>query len=190
MSARDSDRKLLLADAAIEVVGKGGLRGLTHRAVETRAGLPAGTCSYHFSTRRALIAATLNRIAALDRADVDRVRDGRSLREMDLATVIEAGTAVLANWLGPARARSRALLLLRLDPQSRQLASPTSESLADAFQALAAEMAGDADRGALLVAVIDELLVEELTIGATPVDVERIRARLTALTPLVLPDRA
>lgn len=182
VSARDPDRKSLLADAAVDVVGDEGLRGLTHRAVEVRAGLPSGTCSYHFPTRRALITAMLDRIAELDRADIDRLVNGR---ELGPVTLVEAGTAVLANWLGPARARTRARLLLMLDPQCRQLAESTRDSLAEGFLALATALAGDAERGGLLVAVVDGLVVDELTRGTTPVDVDRLRVRLTAVAALV-----
>ncbi|CRK60848.1 Transcriptional regulator, TetR family [Alloactinosynnema sp. L-07] len=187
MSPRDSDRKTLLADAAIEVVGDDGLRGLTHRAVEERAGLPSGTCSYHFPTRAALIEAILDRIAALDRGDIERLIDGQPLQEMELATLVEACTAVLAIWLGPGRARSRTRLLLMLDPQSRRLAGPVSERLAAGFHALATALARDADRGRVLMAVIDGLVVDELTRGTTPVDVDRLRFRVAAVAKLVLP---
>ena len=39
------------------------MRALTHRAVDTAAGVPAGTTSYHFRTRRELLRGVLNRIA-------------------------------------------------------------------------------------------------------------------------------
>ena len=49
-----SPRRLELLDAALHVVADEGLRGLTHRAVDRRAGLPEGTCSAYFRTREAL----------------------------------------------------------------------------------------------------------------------------------------
>ncbi|WP_436496055.1 TetR/AcrR family transcriptional regulator [Actinokineospora sp. HUAS TT18] len=178
------DRKTLLADAAIDVVGEEGLRGLTHRAVDTRAGLPSGTCSYHFSTRRALIAAVLDRIAALDRADIDQMLAGRDLEP---SVVVEAATAVLAIWLGSARVRSRARFLLMLDPQSTRLVESTRAELAAGFHALATAFAGDAERGGLLVALVDGLVVDELIRGEVPVDVDQLRVRLTSVAALVLP---
>jgi hypothetical protein len=45
------DERLL--DAAIEVVGAGGMRRLTHRAVDAAAGLPMGSASNRFRTRDA-----------------------------------------------------------------------------------------------------------------------------------------
>jgi DNA-binding transcriptional regulator YbjK len=49
-------------DAAIRVLGTGGMRQLTHRAVDAEAGLPQGSTSNHFRTRDALITAVLGRL--------------------------------------------------------------------------------------------------------------------------------
>jgi DNA-binding transcriptional regulator YbjK len=61
--ASGTDRRQLLTDAAIAVIGRSGMRALTHRAVDTAAGVPPGTTSYHFRTRRELLRGVLNRIA-------------------------------------------------------------------------------------------------------------------------------
>ncbi|KXP00805.1 TetR/AcrR family transcriptional regulator [Tsukamurella pseudospumae] len=42
-------------NGAIEVLGTLGLRGLTHRAVDSAAGVPAGTASNYFRSRAALV---------------------------------------------------------------------------------------------------------------------------------------
>ncbi|MEU6642496.1 TetR family transcriptional regulator [Saccharomonospora sp. NPDC046836] len=55
-------------DAAIRVLGTHGSRALTHRAVDTEAGLPAGSTSNHFRTREALLAGVLQRLSELERA--------------------------------------------------------------------------------------------------------------------------
>ncbi len=49
--ARDPARRTTLVDAAIEVLALEGTRGLTFRAVDARAGCPAGTASNYFSGR-------------------------------------------------------------------------------------------------------------------------------------------
>jgi DNA-binding transcriptional regulator YbjK len=61
-----ADRRDAIADAAIHVVATRGLRGLTHRAVDTEAGLPPGSTSYYLRTRNALLAACVNRMLARD----------------------------------------------------------------------------------------------------------------------------
>jgi AcrR family transcriptional regulator len=49
-------------DAAIEVVGTGGVRALTHRAVDAAAGLPTGSTSNLYRTREALLQAMTARL--------------------------------------------------------------------------------------------------------------------------------
>ncbi|MCM9077741.1 MULTISPECIES: TetR/AcrR family transcriptional regulator [Streptomyces] len=70
-----ADRRTLIADTAIDLVAAAGLRGLTHRAVDGAAGLPAGSTSYYFRTRTALIAACYQRLAELDLGDLGDVGD-------------------------------------------------------------------------------------------------------------------
>lgn len=182
---------MLLADAAIEVIGEHGLRGLTHRAVELHAGLPPGTCSYHFPSRRALLAAVLDRIAELDRADIERHSHGLLGPDMNREVLIDGATTTLAHWLGPARTRSRARLLLQLDPPSRQLTATTIETVTADFVALTATVTGDVERAGLIIALIDGLILDELIRGVTPVDVDQLRTKVTAIVALTLPaDRA
>lgn len=51
-----------MLDAAIRVLGTTGPRGLTHRAVDTAAGLPEGSTSNHFRTRDALVSGVVDRL--------------------------------------------------------------------------------------------------------------------------------
>lgn len=62
-----------LLDAAITVLGESGIHGLTHRAVDAAAGLPAGSASNHFRTRDALLNAVTERFAARERANWEQI---------------------------------------------------------------------------------------------------------------------
>jgi AcrR family transcriptional regulator len=62
-----------LLDAAITVLGESGIHGLTHRAVDVAAGLPAGSASNHFRTRDALLNAVAERFAAHERANWEQI---------------------------------------------------------------------------------------------------------------------
>jgi AcrR family transcriptional regulator len=64
-----ASRRDELLDAAISVLGQSGIHGLTHRAVDAAAGLPAGSTSNHFRTRDALLNAVVERFAARERAN-------------------------------------------------------------------------------------------------------------------------
>jgi DNA-binding transcriptional regulator YbjK len=62
------DRRTVLLDAALEIVGTEGMRGLTHRAVDAAAAVPAGSTSNYFRTREALILGIVERFIARERA--------------------------------------------------------------------------------------------------------------------------
>lgn len=63
-------RRAQIADTAIELLVEGGVHGVTHRAVDIRAGLPAGTTSNYFRSREALLVAVTRRVAELHQADM------------------------------------------------------------------------------------------------------------------------
>jgi DNA-binding transcriptional regulator YbjK len=69
-------RRAQLLDAAIEILGDVGIGGLTHRAVDDRAGQPAGTTSNYFRTRLALLEATAGRVVDLHWQYVDVLQQG------------------------------------------------------------------------------------------------------------------
>ena len=58
-------RRAQILNAAIDLLVDVGIGGLTHRQVDDRAALPAGTTSNYFRTRLALLEATADRTAEL-----------------------------------------------------------------------------------------------------------------------------
>ncbi|MGW6690920.1 TetR/AcrR family transcriptional regulator [Streptomyces sp. NPDC054961] len=105
------DRRTLIADTAIGLVAAVGLRGLTHRAVDGAAGLPAGSTSYYFRTRTALIGACYRRLAELDLEDLGEAPAPASDRD----AVAGALGALLYRWLTVGRARQLARFELSLE---------------------------------------------------------------------------
>lgn len=71
--ADGTSRREVLLDAAIEVIGGGGIRALTHRAVDAAAGLPAGSASNLYRTRDALVDGVVERFAERERANWDEI---------------------------------------------------------------------------------------------------------------------
>ncbi|MGV9244163.1 TetR/AcrR family transcriptional regulator [Streptomyces sp. NPDC003710] len=55
----DPERRQRIVDAAIRVVGKKGLAGLSHRSVAAEADVPLGSTTYHFATLDELTVAAL-----------------------------------------------------------------------------------------------------------------------------------
>ena len=102
-----SDRRLLLLDAAIQVLGERGVRAVTHRAVDAEAGLAVGSTANCFATRESLFAAIVERVAERER----RAFDDRAL------TVCPISPAELGRTLGAfardSADRDRALTLSR-----------------------------------------------------------------------------
>lgn len=63
-----AQRRTRIADAAIDVLADGGGRALTHRAVDSRAGLPVGSTSNCFRTREALLIGVIQRLLEREHA--------------------------------------------------------------------------------------------------------------------------
>jgi AcrR family transcriptional regulator len=179
------DRFAVLTDAAIEILAELGMRGLTHRAVDGRAGLPQGTTSAYFRTRRALIEAVVRRIADLDRIDTHAGRlptdDPGSpstvdepvppvLGGADLDALAAGIAALLDHWLTAGRRRALARYACLLEathhPELREILAYGDASRAQARAILTQAGAPDVERrGDHLVACIDGLLFDRL-IGA------------------------
>jgi DNA-binding transcriptional regulator YbjK len=68
------ERRAQILDAAIGILADVGVGGLTHRHVDDRAGLPAGTTSNYFRTRQALLEATAARTVDLHWLRVEALR--------------------------------------------------------------------------------------------------------------------
>ncbi|MGC5583769.1 TetR/AcrR family transcriptional regulator [Ornithinimicrobium sp. W1665] len=105
-------------EAAVELLGRRGVRALSHARVDERAGLPRGSTSNWFRTRRALLEGVVDWIAERERSDlgpagmppitgVDALVDG-------LCAMIELQSGRFA-----ARTRARYALFLELaaDPE-------------------------------------------------------------------------
>ncbi|WP_155368230.1 TetR/AcrR family transcriptional regulator [Catellatospora vulcania] len=138
MPPPNEQRRALLADAAIELLVESGVHGVTHRAVDHRAGLPAGTASNYFRTRDALLVATAQRVIEQHQADMAKAArstaapGSRDLDDRALTIELIAGSLLLA--AGPHRNRYLAIFELRLESLRRP-------SLAAAMDELTAVMA-------------------------------------------------
>jgi AcrR family transcriptional regulator len=66
-------RRDVILDAAIDLLGSGGARAVTHRAIDAAAGLPVGSTSNYFRSRDALLEAVVERFADRERANWDDV---------------------------------------------------------------------------------------------------------------------
>jgi len=103
-------RRRELLDAALGVVADEGLRGLTHRAVDRRAGLPEGTCSAYLRTKQALVLAVAEHVAATLAADVDRLARELGECDGDAGQAVARTQALFERWL-----EERVLVMAKLE---------------------------------------------------------------------------
>ncbi|WP_327089138.1 TetR family transcriptional regulator [Nonomuraea sp. NBC_01738] len=115
MTTARSARVTTLLEAAITIVAAGGLRGLTHRAIDTGAGVPPGSTSYYFRTRQALLQGLMEYIAEQEQHDIDRAAVSPELAGAPMRTqAADLVAGILAHWVGPMRERTRVRVEMRL----------------------------------------------------------------------------
>lgn len=68
-----ANRREVLLDAAIDVLGTGGMRALTHRAVDAAAAVAVGSTANYFASRAALLEAIAERVAAREHTYADEL---------------------------------------------------------------------------------------------------------------------
>ncbi|MBT2439075.1 TetR family transcriptional regulator [Streptomyces sp. ISL-36] len=166
--ARNPERRAALLDAAIEVLADEGARGLTFRAVDSRAGVPTGTSSNYFTDRDHLLSQVADRIFVRLTPDPDSM-DTAMRPEPSRELVVE-----LMRWLARRMAAERTCYLglfeLRLEATRRpELRSQlTSVLRADLDQNvrfhLDSGLPGDGDTVRLLYFALTGLLLDHLTV--------------------------
>ncbi|MEV4759559.1 TetR/AcrR family transcriptional regulator [Micromonospora sp. NPDC049559] len=168
-----SERVAVLADAAIDLIADLGMRGLTHRAVDARAGLPQGTTSAYLRTRKALIEAVVHRLAELDQQDLEGTTVAAELAAPgpygpDDLDRLAAGIAVMLDRsLSTDRRRALARYACVLEathhPELRTILAYGAASRAHARAMMTAAGASDPARaGDWIVACLDGLLFDRL----------------------------
>ncbi|MFF1357748.1 TetR/AcrR family transcriptional regulator [Streptomyces sp. NPDC058297] len=165
------DRRTVLADAAIDVLAEEGMRGLTHRAVDRAAVMPAGTTSAYFRTRQALLTALVRRLVERDQAELRSAGEGLPpLRDAgQLAALI--GEFIEQRLAGEGRRRSLARYACAVEsvrhPELRAILVPRENAARDAVRDfLAAHGVTDAeDRTLTLLACVDGLVFDRLLGG-------------------------
>ncbi|MEV4704455.1 TetR family transcriptional regulator C-terminal domain-containing protein [Actinoplanes sp. NPDC049316] len=190
-----SARHRLLADAALDVLARDGSRGLTHRAVDTAAGLPAGSTSYYYRSRAALLSACVQRLVEDDHSELDALTP--LITATDRTTLARSLAEILHRWLTTGRQRHLARYELTLESVRRpEVAAQLHRSGSALRERIAAVLAGlgagDPPRQARwLVACIDGILFDNIA-GAnatTPLDADGVDAAARDLVDAVLPGR-
>jgi DNA-binding transcriptional regulator YbjK len=179
-------RRRELLEAALHVTADEGLRGLTHRAVDRRAGLPEGTCSAYLRSRQALQLAVAEHVAASLATDVDRLAEELAECAGGERPAVAATLALFERWL-----EERELILAKLE---LSLEASRNPAVAEVLKAWRTRLVGVVDgmitqagrehggaRAEALVAAFDGLLI-----AAIQKPVHQRRAFLSDTLALVL----
>lgn len=174
-------RSEIVADAAVTVLARDGLRGLTHRAVDAEAGLPAGSTSNCFRSRAALLEVILARLEELDLATLTTGPQPDVTSMPEVAAYL-AGNVQRMTSRGRARA-TRARIALLLDETAESAMDAGHRRFLGMLEALLQE-GGHPDPGPAARAVSDLLegaLVHAVSVRSRRVDVEELAAAVERL---------
>lgn len=166
----ERDRKTVIADAAIALLASGGSKGLTHRAVDAQAGLPAGSTSFYCRTRQELLTLALLRHAALDMADLQADAQRMSRLEWRADDFIDLLTERVADWLSPAKrgrlvARFELFMMASRDPELAAIVTQQRQHFLAATE-VALSRAGVADPATvapMVLVTVDALLLDQIS---------------------------
>ncbi len=154
-------------DAAVELLGTEGMRALTHARVDERAGLPPGSTSNWFRTRRALLIGVVDWISERERDDMD---PAALFLAHDLDGLIDGLSTLTQLQVEPygVRTRARVALFLELadDPEIggrlRQQHSTFQQWTEDALTSAGFPDAVPATRA--LMALLEGLILHRLVL--------------------------
>jgi DNA-binding transcriptional regulator YbjK len=182
---RGAARRRALLDAAVRVIGRGGVAAADHRAVAAEAGVPLGSTTYYFDSKDDMVARALEHVAE---------REAERLAAESERGALDVGPDVLpervADILIEAWAGDRVVLLAQYElylesarrPDLRPAAERWDRALREFLQN-ALERLGAPDpprRARLLCAGLDGLLIEHVATGSTPADLRSLAVDLIA----------
>jgi DNA-binding transcriptional regulator YbjK len=181
VEASTPGRRTSIVDAAIEVLATEGGRGLTHRAIDRRLGLPLGSTANYFGTRTALLRAVNERLLELDIVPLMLTSDRKMSRERaaaHLASVVE-GLSGTPEGRSHYIAHHEVLLQSARDHQLRcEIAEARRRFVVAVAQVLTAMgCSKPSEHAPGLVALIDGLTVSQLLYADGPADVDGFKAQ-------------
>lgn len=172
-------RREEIVDAAIQVLGAEGPRGLTHRAVDRELDLPLGSTANVYGRRSELLGAIVTRMEEMDRAQWENVRQGQlpstpeELAVMLTGLVLRAGEAPMQRLQ-----KARYYLQFGMPQETGRTNAELGQELADVLEAAGC----DRDQAGVLLPVLDGLMLRAVTYGTEALPpAERIAASLQRL---------
>ncbi|KIF73922.1 TetR family transcriptional regulator [Streptomyces sp. 150FB] len=171
----DPERRGRIIDAAIRVVGRAGIAGLSHRSVAAEADVPLGSTTYHFASLDELLVAAL-RQANEGFAAAVRESELPTDPNCDVAAVLAALTG---RWLAGERTGVELEYELYLGALRRPALRPVAAEWADGVADILARRT-DPVTARALVALLDGICLQVLLTGV-PYDEGYAREMLARL---------
>jgi DNA-binding transcriptional regulator YbjK len=171
--SRGAARRHALLEAAVRVIGRGGIAAVDHRAVAAEAGVPLGSTTYYFESKDDMVAQALRHVADREAERLElAARSG--LLDGDGAILVERlADLVLDTW-----ASDRVVLLaqfeLYLESGRREDLRSAAEGWDEAYRGLLTKVLRRLDapdptsRAQLLCPAIDGLLLQHVATGGDP----------------------
>lgn len=167
-AAQREDARSQLLDAAVTQLSGGGLRELTHRKVERRAGLAQGSVKYYFGSLDGLVEALLTHLVVADVPlvlEVSPAQRAHALATGDTSALLARAQQVVdAVATDPDRVRARFHLYLHAASNPRWQGH-VARAREEFVRRIAASLPGPAaEAGARFVcAVVDGILLDQLS---------------------------
>ncbi|GGY56499.1 TetR/AcrR family transcriptional regulator [Streptomyces omiyaensis] len=165
----DPERRERIVDAALRVVRRDGIGGLSHRTVAAEADVPLGSTTYHFGSLDELLVAALRKVNA-SFAGTLRART---------APDADGLARLLGEWLGGERGQVELEYELYLAALRRPALRPVAAEWAEEVTAALAPHTGRSTARAL-VALMDGIGLQVLLTG-TPYDEEYAREMIARI---------
>lgn len=165
------DRREALLEAAIRVVARLGMRGLTHRAVEIEAGVPHGSTTYYFGTRHDLLVALMTYMRERGQREMEPIARGLALSLADRSKPVDIDSIAdaIVFWIDGSSelelARYELQVTAARDPEMKQLMTDNCEVFVQMCMPIVIACGSkDPERDAhVLQAALDGWLFDRLT---------------------------
>ncbi|MCW5951209.1 MAG: TetR family transcriptional regulator [Propionibacteriaceae bacterium] len=113
------DRRTQIAEAGVRILASQGVRALTHRAIDSELGLPAGSTSYYARSRRDLIGLIVDLLAGRTEREIIAPRLPTTITPAVVADLLVAAMDAASEHSDEQRARLLLLLEFHGDPDLR-----------------------------------------------------------------------
>jgi DNA-binding transcriptional regulator YbjK len=180
---RGEARRLVLLDATVRVIGRGGIAAVDHRAVAAEAGVPLGSTTYYFDSKDDMVARALEHVAEREAERLSAEAEGGSLDVGPDLLPERLADIVIRAWAGD-RVTLLAQYELYLESARRPDLRPAAERWDRAYRDLlehALELLDAPDpprRARLLCAGLDGLLLDHVATGSDPADLRSLAIEL------------